>query len=657
MNYAKANFVNIETVDSSSMPDNCALGIGARRPSQDFVVSRAKDGSVLSKYADEIWDFRPYRLSGNTGNAKFHFKYFSGNIKEEVKWLIFLLLFVVEPQKASSISISTVMSYYKAIKKLAFFCLDNGETIKSVLQNEEKLTSFVKTITARNNLTGLSSVLSHLLKIDPKLSGYKIISTAKYDIVRPKLHSLKDDEQHPVIPTRILSNLIQDIDNHTCELYDLADPFFAFLAEVVRCEQFARSVSMQQKLGYGKAQFKPLFREAAEEYGLWEFFLKNKISNLPQLSSYMTRIQHGCRLMVHIYSGMRSSEALSLKVGALKAVVNGNQKTYVLRGDTSKFIGQKKKVSWVTSSEVTKAYEIAERFAIVVSKHLDIPLCDTPLFINLSYLSLFNNSSFDGVSLNVASASNKANEFYKLLDEKRYQINEEDIDALERINPFRAWQTERAFSIGSVWRFTIHQFRRSLAFYVAQSALVSLPSLKRQLKHVTREMSVYYCQSQVVHDDFSGSEHIASLVRNVKPEADASAYFHTVLNSEEPLYGAHGTFVERRRESTHEYLAEDRKELIQRFRKGEISYNETALGACTTVTPCDNKLLRSITACMNCDRAVIKISKFDRVIARQELFVSQLEEMHGDSVEVRTEREELSTLRDFKNNLKARSIS
>jgi len=657
MNYAKANFINIATVDSPSMPDGGALDRGTQRPSQDFVVSRAKDGRVLSIYADEIWDFRPYRLSGNTGNARFHFKYFYGDIKVEVKWLIFLLLFVVEPQKASSISISTAMSYYKAIKKLALFCLDNGETLKSVLQNEEKLTSFVKTITTRNNLTGLSSVLSHLLKIDPKLSGYKVISTAKPDIVRPKLHSLKEDEQHPVIPTRILSNLIQDIDNHISEFYSLAEPFFSFLGEVVRCEQFARSVSMQQKLGYGKAQFKPLFREAAEEYGLWEFFLKNKVSNLPQLSSYITRIQHGCRLMVHIYSGMRSSEALSLKVGALQVVVNDNQKSYALHGDTSKFVGQKKKASWVTSSEVTKAYGIAERFAIVVSKKLNIALCATPLFINLSYLSLFNNSSFDGVSLNVASASNKANEFYKLLDEKRYQINEEDIDALERINPFRAWQTEGAFSIGAVWRFTIHQFRRSLAFYVAQSALVSLPSLKRQLKHVTREMSVYYCQSQVVHDDFSGSEHIASLVRNVKPEADASAYFHTVLDSEEPLYGAHGTFVERRRESTHEYLAEDRKELIQRFRKGEISYNETALGACTTLTPCDNKLLRSITACMNCDRAVIKTSKLDRVIARQELFVSQLEEMHGDSVEVRTEREELSSLRDFKNNLKARSIS
>lgn len=211
--------------------------------------------------------------------------------------------------------------------------------------------------------------------------------------------------------------------------------------------------------------------------------------------------------------------------------------------------------------------------------------------------------------------------------------------------------------MGSIWRFTIHQFRRSLSFYVAQSALVSLPSLKRQLKHVSREMTIYYSQSSSQNYDATGQEHIAQLIKREKPEADAIAYISDVLSSGEPLYGAHGTFIDRNKPSSNKQLvfSDSREELIKQFKKGEIAYTQTPLGACTTVAPCDQKLLRSMTSCLTCSRSVIKQSKLDRVIARQQLFIDELEDTAPDSVEFRTEKEELLHLLEYKDRVMSKA--
>jgi hypothetical protein len=88
--------------------------------------------------------------------------------------------------------------------------------------------------------------------------------------------------------------------------------------------------------------------------------------------------------------------------------------------------------------------------------------------------------------------------------------------------------------------------------------------------------------------------------------------------------------------------------LIRQFKKGEIAYKETPLGACTTIEPCDKKALREIAACVTCDRAVIKSTKLNKVIGRQELFVSELEALNPEGVEYRSEKAELDVLKQFR---------
>ena len=153
--------------------------------------------------------------------------------------------------------------------------------------------------------------------------------------------------------------------------------------------------------------------------------------------------------------------------------------------------------------------------------------------------------------------------------------------------------------------------------------------------------------------------HISGFIKREKPEADAIAYRYDVLQSTEQLYGAHGKFVEHYTKKSPQdvLLKQDRDDLIKQFKNGEIAYKETPLGACTTITPCDKMAFRNITACISCERAIIKPSKLERVIARQSLFVKELEQMDSNSVEYRTEMSELKGLERYRNKISPRADS
>lgn len=558
-------------------------------------------------------------------------------------------MFISDPEKSTGISISTIMSYYKAIKHCAKYCEKNNLSIKKILQNHELMTKYISTISTRNILTGLSSVLTHLIKIPSDITGYKVLSTIKFNTIKRKLNTLDEDKQHPVIPSRILAELINQLSKFISNFFKIKDRFFYFIKATLECDRYARSESLQVKIGYKARDFKPFFKEAAQEHGLWNFFHENNIINMPSLSTFIVRLQHATRIMIHIFTGMRSSESLSITINSLQSYGN----IYKIKGYTSKLVGQKKMTSWITSKDIVEAYEIAELLAKLVYMKIEVINDLKPLFVSTSYLSLSNSVSYDGINLKVATASIKANEIYNILDQTKFKVTNQDINELEKINPFRAWESEKAFSIGTTWRFTIHQFRRSLAFYVAQSALVSLPSLKRQLKHISRDMTIYYCQANELSNEFISDSHFSTLIRHEKPEADACAYINDILMSSDPLYGAHGTFIKKHGSHQKEnlILKEDRDKLIENFKKGEIAYTETPLGACTTITPCDEKLLRSITACLTCARSVIKMHKLDRVIGRQQRLVDELSASSPNSIELRTEKEDLSLLIEYKHKI------
>ncbi|ENM5899449.1 hypothetical protein LV192_003694 [Vibrio mimicus] len=645
----RANFECFVKYNKASFPDAFEINGRIQVPSDGFVVSRNKQGIPISRYGDDVWDFRFYRLAGDSGSARINFEFAQKSYRNEAKWLAFLLIYCAESSVNYGISIATIMNYMKSVRRLIGYASSQSRSIATLLSEKKHLDEFISTLETRTLLTGFSSLVGHLAHIPSDISGYKISSLYSSFLAREKSKELPVDFQHPVIPPRLLSSLISDLEMFLNEILASIDNLIGFTKNIIHDPLFARCDSKQRQLGVQRRGMAPFFYEASSIYGLGELLFKYSVSNIPGLSKFLTRIQHACRIYIHIYTGMRHSECLSLKNNALVIEKMMGRNVYKVFGDTSKFVGQKKRVAWVTSKEVVKAFEIAQKISILICSQCDILQDDAPLFISVSYLR-FTGANIDlNAPLIIQKHANKDQEIFNFFPSEPYAIEDSDFEHLVAIDPFRTWHKEKAFQLGSVWRFTTHQLRRTLAFYVSQSANVSIPALKSQLKHISREMTLYYCNASACISEFDHDEHISHLMREIKPESDAHAYLAVVADRTEPLFGTYGRFVDRNvteRESEG-LLLNDRKELVSRFKKGELAYKETPLGACMTTSPCDKKLLRLVSACISCDKAIIKTSKLERVIARQKVLVDELKSKDDSSIALRTELSELEDLESY----------
>ena len=237
------------------------------------------------------------------------------------------------------------------------------------------------------------------------------------------------------------------------------------------------------------------------------------------------------------------------------------------------------------------------------------------------------------------------------LDYSSLRLTIEDKQEIEEID-FN--KNIRDLEIGEQWEFKTHQYRRSLAVYSIQSGLVSLGALQIQMKHLFREMTLYYSNGASYARKLFDipKEHIAYEFDKLKPELDTLAYIKNVIFSDEKLFGAHGSFVENNtKQNNHEfktYILENRDKTLKQFKNGEIAYKETALGGCIATEACDSRLTRSITACFNCHGGILKKSKVDNVIQKRREFISYLD---PSSIEYRTEIEDLNKLEELKSKL------
>jgi hypothetical protein len=203
---------------------------------------------------------------------------------------------------------------------------------------------------------------------------------------------------------------------------------------------------------------------------------------------------------------MRDEEAQSLPYHCIEEVISNGQKHFLICGLTTKLNhGIAKLTKWVTSKEGYKAILIAKRIASsIYAIHNDKPkgtsdeIFTYPLFISTTYFGFSGKVIEETTTKYRIGTLWSKRDIYKLLP----RIEEEDLKELEQIDPHRAWRSEEDFQIGEYWHLKSHQLRRSLALYAQKSGLVSLPTLRRQLQHITNEMSSYYAKERRNWCDF-----------------------------------------------------------------------------------------------------------------------------------------------------------
>ena len=617
---------------------------------QDFIISRDKDGKILSLYKDNVWNLKTYVSNPSQhGIIDFENRIESSNISD-VKKLMFLLIVFGSGRNGSQYSVETLGHYFNDVMvPLSKFALENKTTITKIIENNILLNSYINN--KCSNLGKVQCLSSTLVFLDNLSNRSTQINFQRnkdiFKLLKSKINDFSaEHHQTSIIPSRILAESIRQRWIQIEEIETNLTNLIKFLDMYIESERFASGETMINKYKWDCNKTLQ-WKEAINFYQLNNLFKKYSLKNRINFKGFITKIQGTCRHLLHVYTGMRNGEMLNTQSNCLESVPTNSGICRII-STTSKFTGTNQNAKWVTSKEVERIIFILRSINQVIAKHYNLNLNDLPLFLSGN---IFVEKGKIRANENIRAKRKFDKKDELALDYSLLRLNIEDKQEIEEID-FN--KNIRDLEIGLPWEFKTHQYRRSLAIYSIQSGLVSLGALQIQMKHLFREMTLYYGNGASYARKLFDipKEHIANDLDALKPELDTLAYIKNVIFSDEKLFGAHGSFVENNtKQNNHKfktYFLENRDKTLKQFKNGEIAYKETALGGCIATEACDSRLTRSITACFDCHGGILKKSKVDNVIQKQKEFISFLD---PSSIEYRTEVEDLNRLEELKSKL------
>lgn len=587
----------------------------------EAIVSWGSDEVPVSYFYENVWDFSAY--SPNRKPSRFYFARWCKSKKalsilelaaiEQFKKLIYLIVYL---RNGIPLSITTVKHYFDLIVLMCRYACEQEVGLHHVLSVDKIFLDFVEEHDP-SQLRSLAQVISTLQQFPVETLGFVIVGRTMLEEARARQVEFRRDEpakQHSPLPTRIyslfISRLVEDLEYNEGMLSRLLD--------------FLDSCSEYRKLPGGK-RTRERFVDLLDSHNLHEHFVSRGLTfSLNGLNRAILEVFVSCKLVIHTFSGMRDGEVEYLSRDCLAPVAKSGVKHYMINGYTTKFAnGKKKSAKWVVSIEAYRAVDLARK---VSDKIYDLvyesaPPSEAPLFLTPA---VFWERFRKGNELSVPRLD--LCHFKELKARLISCITAEDLQELQDIDPFRIWALEKNFQIGKPWRLTVHQLRRSLALYATRSGLVTLPSLKRQLQHLTEEMTRYYASGSFFAKNLLESypEHISELYFNSQPESQALSFLKNVLNETELLFGAAGAWY--RKPADVEITGESLEETLKKIRNGYLSYTETPVGGCTKVGDCVHRSFGIFSHCLQqCDRSVIKESSLNILISAQQRMVGRLE--------------------------------
>jgi hypothetical protein len=638
---------------------------GSRLP-LDHVISRNSTGELASRVGDFQWDWSAYKSRGR--NSTFNFIYWdrrNSRKSDEVtvvtedrlsrlRDMQHLMTLLIYKRNGIPLSSSTLDGYLTSLVRIAQFAESRSVSVADVFGSTKHLDSLILMVrdTAAAMLFRWWKFLSRMNQADV---GFRIIKPLYLEELRKRADEhKKGKKQKAPLPTRIYSEFINAL---TAEL-DEIEPIVDQLVGTVRLLAIKRN-ELPDDLGRAKKGIvKTLLQEFRASWSkeLGAYYEQRQYADaLNALNSALLDIQRVCKLAIHTFTGMRSAEAAYLPYHCVEIEKGSHGKqNIVLAGITTKLEGgHQRRTRWVTNCIGHRAVLVAQKVASAIYEPLGISPAskdavrdEYPLFVAPSRLPWGGAS---GDPIEPASDFGLTNASAHLRAALQPVIQEPDIKELEQIDPYRDWRNEDEFAIGQPWPLESHQLRRSLALYAQRSGLVTISSLRRQLQHITREMSQYYARGSqfarnfIEDDPEDYAKHICKEWRETMSESACLAYLRDVIFAGEPLFGGAGNFIEQQKLRG---VVVPRDELMRRFKKGLMAYKANPLGGCTNPGDCKSEgkgLSLLDIPCLEdgCKHLIAKRSNIVRIIPYQQKLV---ETLSPDSVEYSMEKRELDVL-------------
>lgn len=593
-------------------------------PLADTPVSYDKEGNVLSRFNDTMWDFSCYIYSPNHRKHIFfntfdfiENKELKNKVLYEYKLILYGLLYC-NLNTSRSVSMQTIISSYLSNLRLLFYtAIDCNVSLSGMSKNNFLMKMIFKQISflERRRCASLLHLFKKMSALSVVFKNHDFTLTSDQNKYIQNLRLiLKDNpiKQHLVIPSEIYFKLNVFIDDHLSfskeNLQPLLDVYFLKV-------------------------FKVDFMDSVYKKNIENYCLKYNITNRNILVSHLYRIISLALTKIIMFSGMRHGEALLLPFNCLEVIELNNNSIYTLTGYTSKLTQSGPvKSTWITSSQVQTAIEILQAITKAYLKSIDVNLNSinyekVPL---ISFSSRRNRRSLKALydypmfSTLAVKKSLDALNFNSKIDANSMRELELTTSSLVSIEKYD-------IEIGSDFPFTAHQFRRSLTVYAARSGIVNLPALKGQLKHIKRDMTLYYANNAMNSVNLFDNDLVDSFIEELAIDQYLN-FKEDVLDAIDPLYGAEGARLQnaKNRESTPIFL-EDEKAALKDIKEGKMSYRRTPLGGCARIGSCDEISELTITSCIACKDAIFsdRTDKALRIALRN--FQIQLKSIPEDS--------------------------
>jgi hypothetical protein len=652
-----------------------------RIPSDEFVVTKNIDGSPLSRYGDLSWNRTPYQTVTEPCNLHFDYwvkgrRFGAGSYAEketarwrgkkndftparkqivgELHWIMFILIHL---RPGKPLSNQSLVGYGLLLRKLANVAEAQGKMVSDILSS----TGYMHTEIKRHYNSRLIPLLKLLNQLGPETTGIEVTCRHRKmaNLVAMAKEYRDSCKQTPPMPTRIYSHVLDSLSRELADFDSVSDRILSLYAECAADPLLGKCVNAQNKiikqLGVNTRPDGLDFPSLLRAHNLEDFWKQRGYPMMfPSLSTVFTDFFKIASRQIQAYSGMRQNELQELPFDCLDEVYRAadGKIHYLICGRVTKLTGGKiKRVRWVTSNSGRSAILLAKRFSQAIYMAAGAhPQADKQ---NINSFPLFISSTY-GIKKRKRTITNLKNLDLRLRVRLVPTIIESDLRELELVDPDRDWHGEEKFQLGKLWPFAGHQLRRSLALYAQASGLVSLPSLKRQLQHITREMALYYSRGSQFAKNFLGETradgHFGQEWQAAQPLSQYLAYTISVLMADpSEMFGTHTQFVNSHLRNEQGAILIDRAQTLKHFEKGELAFRETLVGGCTKVGKCEQNPLELFNVdCMtnHCKNMVGSKKKLAHAITIQRNFVDKLGSENANTPEFRHEKANLLVLVD-----------
>lgn len=629
------------------------------RPGGGFVISRLRNGDVLSVYENQVWDLSPYaglicRLSFVPAETDTKRLKICGQNVEVFKSICFY--FMYGPRKP--ISPKSLYVLYDTFKRVFDHANEHGVALQR-LGRFDRVIALLAERFAPSYGRVLPRVLNELYAAR-ELLGFSLLDYTQIAQLKRGLRKALV-KQTPYIPQRIYHYHLRRCAEMLNEFLGKRSNFEKIFQRCLDEYEAARGRGFLFDPEQQRARpFSPhntafcgtTFAQLAAEYDVADIVQKwvapdvevdeLKISSL---SKYFSAVQFVGQIHIVSYTGMRIDEAVPLRTDCL---IHEQDKylgdIYMIAGATTK-TDPDTDARWITSRAAADAIEAMSAVARMRLKAASLDPNLLGYGLEGEDVRLYSRGyepwhAGRRVDIDPERRVHRTMDGWRercpgLYDVAELTISEADQREALALTP--TLDLEK-FAIGKHWILAFHQLRRTLTCNAAASGVVTLPALQYQMKHQHEAMTHYYGRN------YSALRVNESLAKDFADEV-VDAVVRDAFEISGPRYVS--PYGEAHKAAKLRFLADvDETALRRKARQGKIAVRHNSLGVCLFSGECEYGGIDSVASCVDCSDVLIDSARREKFDSLMEALEDELWGSEGEqSPEVVSQRAQLTAMR------------